>query len=69
VNEAPAVDEIESYDDLHPWAVALCEDDYAESLAGGRRRRKASRTDFVAGWKEAARRFGRLDVFVDGSTI
>src|SRR4051794_3943966 len=54
------------YDDLEPWAAALCEAGDQGALSSGRRRR-AARMDFVPGWKEAARQLGRLDVFAAAS--
>jgi hypothetical protein len=53
---------LDCYADLEGWAVTLCETGYEAAMAHGRRRR-AARVDFVAGWKEAARQLGRLDVF------
>lgn len=51
-----------AYQGLEPWAATLCEKGYQGSREAGRRRR-AARVDFTAGWMEAAREFGREDVF------
>lgn len=59
-----AIEQMPCYADLQPWAASLCEAAYQESLMKGRRRR-ATRMDFVPGWKEAARQLGRLDVFME----
>lgn len=62
---APA--EMPCYAGLAPWAAELCEQHFEQSREAGRRRR-AARVDFAAGWMEAARQLGRLDVFVPETT-